>query len=163
MTILLDYFSEYVAHIEKDFTEDDLWDEFVGDNKIDRQSLTGNVRRAIEGDFQAWKACHIEGMVYDSRDEAFRYLEDMTYHISAPITKRTRQMWNGTQTVEEDTEEERTLTEWIETILSAGSFDDYRVYTEDGEVLMDFIHHDGTNHYRFGHHLAGEFEKALDY
>lgn len=157
MTILLDYFSDYLDGIEVDQRELEPFKSAIADTNSPR------IKLALKREMDKYIAEAKQNDANDAWCEASNYLRDMTYHISAPITKRTRQMWNGTQTVEEDTKEERTLSEWIDQILSAGSFDDYRVYTEDGEVLMDFVHHDGTNHYRFGHHLAGEIEKALDY
>ena len=91
-------------------------------------------------------------------------LREMTYQISAPITYCDAGRWDGHHIREDDTEEEKTLSEWIDTITDNGrNFDDYRVYTEDGEVWIECRHHDGRNLYRFGHHLAGEIEKALSY
>lgn len=157
MNILLDYFEKYLEETEVDAYDLQEYDEAI------RETKSPKIRRIIERERQNAEEELRQMYANDLWCNDSNDLREMTYHISAPITKRTRQMWNGTDTVEEDTEEERTLSEWIDQIMSAGSFDDYRVYTEDGEVLMDFVHHDGTNHYRFGHHLAGEIEKALDY
>lgn len=157
MTIIIDFFEKYREDAEVDPRDLEDYVQAIKDTdnlriKHEISRLKDEAEEEIRGEIANDYYCE------DSNN-----LREMTYHISAPITKRTRQMWNGTQTVEKDTEEERTLSEWIDQIMSAGSFDDYRVYTEDGEVLMDFVHHDGTNHYRFGHHLAGEIEKALGY
>ena len=158
MNILLNFFDEYRDDAAVDPSELEDYTEAIENTqnlRIKREisRLKDEAEDEIRGEIANDLWCD------DSNN-----LREMTYHVSAPITYCDAGRWDGHHIREDDTEEEKTLSEWIDTITDNGrNFDDYRVYTEDGEVWIECRHHDGRNLYRFGHHLAGEIEKALSY
>lgn len=158
MNILLDFFENYREDAEVD--PNDLEDYREAIENTQNLRIKHEIARLKESAEEEIRGEIANDLWCDDSNN----LRDMTYHISAPITYCDAGRWDGHHIREEDTEEEKTLSEWIDTITDSGrNFDDYRVYTEDGEVWIECRHHDGTNLYRFGHHLAGEIEKALGY
>lgn len=159
MNIILDFFEEYVSGAEEDPSIEDELRDYVEAIK-DTNNL--KIKRLIEREMEEVRENLKREVANDFWCDDSNNLRDFTDHITAPITYRDAGLWDGHHITEEDTVDEKTLSEWIDTITENGrNFDDYRVYTEDGEVWIECLHHDGKNLYRFGHHLAGEIEKAL--
>ena len=94
---------------------------------------------------------------YDE-NELRDYIDSQTAGLSEHITHADIGRWDGHHVHDEETEESYTLKEAVEQMSGC---DDVQIYTEDGEVYLRGIHHDGENVYRWGHKMAAKVEKLL--
>ena len=151
-TIILDYCENFIDEIE--VNEDELHDY---DEAI---KATENLR--IKNELYRLKEQY--EMNAQAEDGSFWYNEELknideaTSHLSEHITHADIGRWDGHHIHDEETEESYTLREAVDKMSGC---DDVRIFTKDGEVYLDGIHHDVRNVYRWGHKMAKQIEELV--